>query len=181
MSATSYRSGVLMGNWSEDAFGVSILRSDVSNNQQTNLNSHTQLSYNTQGLDEAHNEMLATRMHQTVAQPLSSEMLIGHSAAPTTYERYTTDYNRAYGERDDNHSLAQSLRDKHDSKRAENAQDEKEQFSRDRSYQTTSSLSYSSKHSILASNEKPSRFLVNNIASSTLAMPPAVQAMKLRQ
>ena len=122
--------------------------------------------------------MLASHIHPRCPPSLSTQLLLAHSANPTTHFRYQSEHSRAFGARTDDRAMEKAIKAKADANRGREADDERELRTRQRTYKTVASESYSEEHSIAASEEKRSPFLVK---PGTLTLPAAVYRLRLRK
>ena len=122
--------------------------------------------------------MLASHFHPRCPPPLSTTLLLSHAGDPIAPLKYQSNYSRAYGPREDDRAIEKALRERAERRRGREEEDERERTTRDRTYKTIASDSYSVEHTVLASEEQRSPFLVK---PSTLAMPQAAMSLQLRK
>ena len=146
--------------------------------QPDQLRSFSHASFTTEGHHDAALAVLASHLHPRCPPPLSSALLLAHSGEPSPQSKYQSDYSRAFGPRSDDRAIEKARREKAEKLRGQEEEDERERTTRQRTYKTISSAAFSVEHSVLASEEKRSPFLVK---PSTLATPQAVLSLSLRK
>ena len=146
--------------------------------QDDRLSSLSHASYTTVGHHDASLAVLASHFHPRCPPPLSTTLLLSHSGEPAPSVKYVSNYSRAFGPREDDRAIEKAMREKAEKRRGREEEDERERTTRDRTYKTIASESYSVEHTLLASEEQRSPFLVK---PSTLAMPLAAMSLQLRK
>ena len=142
------------------------------------MRSFSHSCYTSAGLTEAANGVLVSHIHPRCPPSLSSQLLLAHSANPAAPARYTSEHSRAFGARSDDRAMEKAVKARADARRGVEEEDERELRTRQRTYKTVASESYSAEHSIAASDEKRSPFLVR---PGTLTLPAAVYSLQLRK
>ncbi len=100
-STQNYRHGVLVGNWNEDEFGVSLIRSDPIKQAkyEDTFRTTQRLNYNNDGLIAARQEMFENRFRiQKGAEETSKDLIFSHGteeekSAESPEARFQTTYN----------------------------------------------------------------------------------------
>ena len=146
--------------------------------QDEHARSFSHSCYTAAGLTEAANGVLVSHIHPRCPASLSTHLLLGHTVNPTTTFTYQSEHSRAFGPRTDDRAMEKAMKAKADANRGREEEDERELRTRQRTYKTVASESYSMEHSIVASDEKRSPFLVKQ---GTLTMPAAVYNLQLRK
>jgi hypothetical protein len=146
--------------------------------QPDTLRSFSHSCYTTDGHHDASLSVLASHLHPRCPPPLSSSLLLSHAGDLPPSTKYQSEHSRAFGPRDDDHALLKTLKAKADKTRAKDEEDERERTTRDRTYKTVASESFSAQHSVWGSDEKRSPFLVK---PSVLTTPAAVLSLRLRK
>jgi hypothetical protein len=150
--------------------------------QDAHLRSFSHASYTTDGHREAAIAVSASHLHPRCAASLPASLLIAHDGELPTAAKYQSQHSVAFGAREDDRAQYKQLQAKAAARRGREEEEERERLTRDRTYRTVSSDSWSVEHSLVASGDCSTRSLhVVKTGGQPLSMPAAVLSLQLRK
>ena len=124
----------------------------------------------------------ASHLHPRCAPSLPASLLMAHAGELPAAARYQSQHSVAFGAREDDRAYHKQLQAKAAARRGREEEEERERLTRDRTYRTVSSDSWSVEHSLVASSDGSTRSLhVVKTNGQPLSLPAAVLSLQLRK